>query len=144
MPVEQAIQEQINQYVHDNEAEQLVNEINAKVDEAISDSNDNDSNEDVDNDKDPIHIIRNVDLHDKPLCIYFAKGSKAIFKDIKSTIIKKLNEYKSLSDLYVKVWPRNFERKFCAEFFCSKPPKIKNNFKKLNENQEKTRLNHSH
>jgi hypothetical protein len=95
-PVEEVVQEHADKYVADEEAEQLVNEINNKV-EANAEVNE-------DNAINPYEIIQNTDLHDKTLFIKFSRGSKTLFKDIKPVIIEKLNEFKPLSDLFVKVF----------------------------------------
>ena len=84
IPVEQTIQEQINQYVPDNEAEQLVNEINDKADTTQNVIGNEFTEESVpvenESSKAPIKIIEGTDLHDKPLCIYFVKDLKQFLK----------------------------------------------------------------
>ena len=103
---EQAIQEEVDKFNEDLESKQeLVNEVNIKANNAqtIMETELHDPAEDI-NSKRPIEIIEGVDLHDKPLIIKFARGSKAKFNQIKPIIIKKLNEYKPISDLYIKVY----------------------------------------
>ena len=100
MPVELAIQEQINQYVQDVEAEQLVNDINNKVEQTQSIIEED--TVEVQNKKDVSKIIREINLLNKTAFFKFARGSKAKFNELKPEIIDMINTFKPASDLFVK------------------------------------------
>ena len=114
MPVEEAIQEQVNQYVPDVEAEQLVNEINNKADpaqELVEEPFEEDPIE-TKNKQAVSKIIREIDLHNKTAFFKFAHGSKAKFNELKPEIIDLLNRIKHDSDLFVKVFSKLMEKLF--------------------------------
>jgi hypothetical protein len=103
---EQAVQEEAAKFNEDLEAKQeLVNEVNNKAEAAqalieteVADPVEVQNNNVVEN------IIKEVDLVNKTLFIKFARGSKSKFNQIKPYVINMLNEFKSLSDLFVKVY----------------------------------------
>ena len=103
---EQAVQEEAAKFNEDLEGKQeLVNEVNdkAEADQALIETEVEDPVE-VQNNKVVENIIKEVDLNNKTLFIKFARGSKSKFNQIKPYVINMLNEFKPLSDLFVKVY----------------------------------------
>ena len=94
-----------NKCVLDEEAKQLVNEINDKANKAqdLIDAEVEDPVE-VQNKKAVSKIIREIDLHNKTAFFKFARGSKAKFNELKPEIIDMINRFKPASDLFVKVY----------------------------------------
>ena len=101
---EQAVQEEAAKFNEDLEGKQeLVNEVNNKAEAAQALIETEDPVE-VQNNKVVENIIKEVDLNNKTLFIKFARGSKSKFNQIKPYVINMLNEFKPLSDLFVKVY----------------------------------------
>ena len=54
--------------------------------------------------KSNIRLIESADLNNKTIEIWFKRGSKTLFKDIRQTIIDKINELDSLEAVYFEIF----------------------------------------
>ena len=51
-----------------------------------------------------IKLIENENIQEKTIEIWFKRGSKTLFKDIKPTIINKINEIKTIEGVFFQVF----------------------------------------
>ena len=56
--------------------------------------------------KSNVEIIENENVEEKSINIWFKRGSKSLFKDLKQTIIKKLNDIKTIEGVFFQVFYR--------------------------------------
>ena len=99
------IEEEFNNYNIDEVNNELNNNIDKIYDQIITDNIPEPiKNELNENSTSNIKLIERTDINEKTIEIWFKRGSKTLFKDIKQTIINKINELKTLEAVYFQVF----------------------------------------
>ena len=99
------IEEEINNFDIDKVNEELNKDIDVVYDEIITQELPEPTEEELNEDTiTNIKLIENDNIKEKTIEIWFKRGSKTLFKNIKQTIINKIHEIKTIEGVFFQVY----------------------------------------